>query len=307
VAASELNVVTGALGFTGRYIAGALIERGARVRTLTAHPALPNPFGERIEVAPLDFASGDELAKNLDGAATLFNTYWIRFPHNGATFETAVTNTRTLVGAAKKAGVRKIVHISITGAASNSRLPYFLGKAMAERAVAESGLPFLIIRPTLVFGAGDILINNIAWLLRRFPIFLLPGRGDYSVQPVSVGDVASLALAGAPERRNRVVDAAGPEIFTFRNLIRTVARTIGRRALIVPAPPEMALRLSQLIGWAVKDVVLTRDEIHGLMAGLLVSRRPPTCPAALSIWLGENAHRVGRVYASELARRLLSS
>jgi uncharacterized protein YbjT (DUF2867 family) len=303
VAAAELNVVTGALGFTGRYIAQALLERGSRVRTLTGHPALPNPFGDQIEIAPLDFNSSGDLAKNLEGAAVLFNTYWIRFPYDGATFDTAVTNTRTLVRAAQLAGVRRIIHISITGAAADSRLPYFRGKGLAEQAVAESKLSYMIIRPTLVFGAGDILINNIAWLLRRFPFFMLPGWGDYRVQPVFVGDIAALAVTGASESANRTVDAAGPEIFTFSNLVRTVAHAAGRRALIVPGPPGLALRLSTLVGWAVKDVMLTRDEVDGLMAGLLVSHGAPTCPTALSRWLGENAGRIGETYASELARR----
>jgi uncharacterized protein YbjT (DUF2867 family) len=233
----------------------------------------------------------------------LFNTYWIRFPHGAVTFETAITNSLILLRAAKMAGVGKFVHISITGASEDSRLAYFRGKAIVEKAIVQSGLPYLIIRPTLVFGPGDILINNIAWLLRRFPIFLLPGWGEYRVQPVFVSDLAALAVAGAP---GNVVDAAGPEILTFRDLIRTVARAVQRRAVIVPSPPGIALRLAQLIGLAVKDVMLTRDEVDGLMAGLLVSRGAPTCPTALSRWLAENRADVGRTYMSELARRSIA-
>ncbi len=299
----ELNLVTGALGYTGRYIARALIERGARVRTLTAHPAQPNPFGEQLEIAPMDFGSPDRIARSLEGASTLFNTYWIRFPYRGATFETAVENTRTLLRAASRAGVRRIVHISITGAAEDSPLPYFRGKGAVEREIAQSGLSYLILRPTLIFGVEDVLVNNLAWLVRRFPLFAIPGHGDYRVQPVFVADLAALAVSDAPGADNRIEDAVGPEIFTFRDFVRTLARALGRARLIVPVPPRVALLFSRFIGYALGDVTLTRDEIDGLMASLLVSDGPPTCPTAFSSWIERNADLVGKVYTSELAKR----
>jgi uncharacterized protein YbjT (DUF2867 family) len=299
----ELNVVTGALGYTGRYIAGALFERGARVRTLTAHPSQPNPFGERLEIAPLDFGSPDILARSLEGAGTLYSTYRVRFPYRGATFETAVEKTRILLRAARRAGIRRIVHISITGAAEDSPLPYFRGKGIVEQEIATSGLSYLILRPTLIFGVEDVLLNNIAWMLRRFPLFAVPGRGDYRVQPVFVGDLAALAVNGAPATDSRIVDAVGPEIFTFRDFVRTLAHALARSRLLVPVPPGVALVLSRFIGYALGDVTLTRDEIDGLMASLLVSDGPPTCPTAFSSWLRDNANLVGRGYTSELAKR----
>jgi len=299
----ELNVVTGALGYTGRYITRALLERGARVRTMTAHPSRPNPFGDRLEIAPLDFAAPESLAKGLEGASTLFNTYWIRFPYRGATFETAVENTRGLLRAARAVGVRRIVHISITSAAEDSPLPYFRGKGIVEREIAESGLSYLILRPTLIFGLEDVLVNNLAWLVRRFPLFAIPGRGDYRVQPVFVGDLAALAVAGAPGADNRVADAVGPEIYTFRDFVRTLARALDHAMLIVPTPPRLALLFSRFIGYVLGDVTLTRDEIDGLMASLLVSNDPPTCPTAFSSWLQSNAGLMGRTYTSELAKR----
>lgn len=303
MATPELNVVTGALGYTGRYIARALIERGARVRTLTAHPLQPNPFGERLEIAPMDFGSPESLIKSLAGATTLFNTYWIRFPYRGATFETAIENTRALLRAARRAGVSRIVHISITGASENSPLPYFRGKGAVEREIERSGLSYSIVRPTLIFGVEDILVNNIAWLVRRLPLFAIPGRGDYRVQPVFVADLAALAVNSAEATDNRVVDAVGPEIYTFRDFVRTLARALGRATLVIPVPPPVALFFSRFIGYALGDVTLTRDEIDGLMASLLVSNGPPTCPTALSSWLEDNAGLIGRTYSSELAKR----
>jgi len=300
---SELSVVTGALGYTGRYIARALFERGERVRTLTAHPAQPNPFGERLEIAPLDFASPERLARSLEGAITLFNTYWTRFPWHGVTFETAVENSRTLVEAARTAGVRRIVHVSITNANPGSRLPYFRGKGLVERAILDCGIPNLILRPALIFGAEDILVNNIGWMLRRFPVFAIPGRGDYRVQPVFVGDLATLAVSATSAKPGRIMDAVGPETYTFRELVRTIADAIGRRPRLVSIHPKAMFVLATVFGRILGDVTLTRDEIDGLMARLLVSHDAPTCPTALSAWLKSNSDLVGTAYRAELAMR----
>lgn len=298
----ELNVVTGAFGFTGRHIARRLLDAGKRVVNLTGHPDRPSPFEEPVDVAAFNFGSPARLTESLRGAATLFNTYWIRFEHGGRTFEQAIANTRTLLGAAKAAGVRRIVHLSITNPSKDSPLPYFRGKAVVEEAIAQSGLSYAILRPTVIFGPRDILINNIAWMLRRFPVFAVAGSGDYRLQPVFVGDVADLAVSLAERTEDVVVDAVGPETFTFEALVRLIASAIGRRARLVHVRPSLSLQASRVLGRLVGDVVLTRDEIEGLMAGLLVSAEPPTGQTRLSDWLEENADGLGRHYASELER-----
>ncbi len=298
----ELNVVTGAFGFTGRHIARRLLDAGKRVVNLTGHPDRPSPFEEPVAVAAFNFDSPARLTESLRGAATLFNTYWIRFEHGGRTFEQAIANTRTLLGAAKAAGVRRIVHLSITNPSKDSPLPYFRGKAVVEEAIAQSGLSYAILRPTVIFGPRDILINNIAWMLRRFPVFAVAGSGDYRLQPVFVGDVADLAVSLAERTEDVVVDAVGPETFTFEALVRLIASAIGRRARLVHVRPALSLQASRVLGRLVGDVVLTRAEIEGLMADLLVSAEPPTGHTRLSDWLEENADGLGRHYASELER-----
>ena len=220
-----LSVVTGAFGYTGRYITRLLLEQGETVRTLTRSPAFSSPFGDRVETRPLNFDDTGQLAESLKGADTLYNTYWIRFARGGITHDVAVGNTRTLLRAATEAGVRRVVHISITNASEDSPLPYFRGKALGERAVRESGLSYAILRPTQLFGYEDILINNIAWFLRRFPVFLIGGSGDYLIQPVSVKDVANLAVAAAGDIDDTVIDAVGPETFTFEELVRLLAKS----------------------------------------------------------------------------------
>ena len=302
MAEPALNVVTGAFGYSGRYIARRLLAAGKRVLNLTGHPGRPNPFDEPVDSAPFDFDRPERLTESLRGARVLFNTYWIRFPYRGRTFEQAVENTRTLIRAAKEAGVRRLVHVSITNPSKDSPLPYFRGKAVLEEAIAESALSYAIVRPTVIFGPEDILINNIAWLLRRVPVFAVPGSGTYRLQPIFVEDLADLAVSLAEQAGDVVVDAVGPETFTFEELVRLIARTIGRKARIVHLPPGLARLGSRMLGLLVGDVLLTRDEVRGLMADLLVSAQPPTGHTRLSDWLAHNADRVGTRYASELKR-----
>ena len=299
-----MSVVTGAFGYTGRYIAEQLISMGKPGKTLTGHTNRPNPFPRQISVAPYNFDNPAELRESLEGAETLYNTYWIRFERGHVTFDQAVENTLTLIRAAKEAGVRRLVHISITNASSDSPLPYFRGKGLVEGAIKSSGLSYAIIRPTVIFGKEDILINNIAWFLRRLPVFTIFGSGEYQVQPVFVEDVAEIAVEAAQQRDNVTIDAAGPERVTFEDMVRLIGDTIGARVRLVHIAPAAAFLLGRVIGLLVRDVVLTRDEIKGLVAELLVAApgSTPTGHTRLSDWLEENAGGLGSRYASELDR-----
>ena len=299
---SEMDVVTGATGYSGKYITRKLLAAGRRVRTLTGHLGRPNPFGDAIEVVPYNFENPNELRKNLEYVSTLFNTYWVRFPHGPHSYESAVANTRALIRAAEQAGVKKFVHVSIANPSEDSPLAYYRGKAFLEASLARSRLSWAIIRPTVIFGLEDILINNIAWLVRHFPIFAVPGSGEYQLQPVYVGDLAEIAITAAAKQENVTMDAAGPGIYSFSELIQLIARTLGRKVRIVPMNPGLALFLTRILGIAVRDVILTREEIEGLMANLLVSLQPALGRTQLSEWLEQNTEQVGGRYTSELRR-----
>jgi uncharacterized protein YbjT (DUF2867 family) len=294
--------VTGAFSYSGKYITRRLLARGEEVITLTGHPSRPDPFGGRVRAFPLNFADASGLTSSLRGAEVLVNTYWIRFDKGANTQPEAVTNTRHLLDAAVAAGVKRIVHISITNPSADSRLPYFWGKAANEKAVTDSGMSYAILRPTVLFGAEDILINNIAWLLRRFPFFALPGDGSYRLQPVFVDDLAALVAEAVFERDNSVRDAVGPAIFTFREMVELIGAKIGKLKPLLNVPPRLALTVAQLLSLFVNDVILTPEEVDGLMAGLLVSKEPPQCKTRLADWLEGNKKTVGAKYASELAR-----
>lgn len=275
---------------------------GERVKTLTGHPNRENPFGDQVSAYPFNFDNPSQLVESLQGATTLYNTYWIRFPHRWGTFDEAVENTKTLIKAAEEAGVCRMVHISITNPSEESPFPYFKGKALVEKAIINSKLSYAIVRPALIFGMEGILINNIACLLRKFPMFAVFGSGDYQVQPIFVEDLAEIAVNASHKNDNIIIDAVGPEIFQFEELVRLIADKIHSRARIVHVRPGLALFLARLTGYIVGDVVITRDEMEGLMSNLLISQDPATGQTRLSQWLGENADAIGVKYASELKR-----
>jgi uncharacterized protein YbjT (DUF2867 family) len=301
--ATELNVVTGAFGYSGASIARALIASGIRVRTLTNHPRTDHPLAKQIEVSPFDFDRPDELTRSLEGATVVFNNYWIRFPYKGLDFDQATSNLRTLIDAAKRAGVRRFVHVSITGANAASPLPYFGGKGIIEDYLARSGLSYAILRPAEIFGPGEILLNNIAWLLRRVPLFAIPGDGNYGIQPVLVDDLANLAIEAARVSTNLAIDAVGPETFTFNEIVALIAREVGSKAWIIHVPPMVTFACGWVVGRLMNDVTITQNEVRGLMANLLVSSAPPTAPTRFSEWLHRHADTFGVQYASEIAKR----
>jgi uncharacterized protein YbjT (DUF2867 family) len=295
-------VITGAFSYTGKYATRILLDRGYRIRTLTYHPERENPFGDKVQVFPYNFDNRERLTETLRGASTLINTYWVRFPRGKATFEQAVGNTRTLIAVAKEAGVQRIVHVSIANPSLDSPLGYYKGKAQLEQAVAESGLAYTILRPTVIFGLEDILINNIAWFVRNFPVFAIPGDGRYRIRPIFVEDMARLIVDAAEGQGNSVRDAVGPETYTFEELIRLIAEELARRTRVVHVPAPIAYLATRVTGWLVGDVVLTWEEYKGLMAGLLAPETPSSGETRLSHWLAENRELVGKRYASEVAR-----
>jgi nucleoside-diphosphate-sugar epimerase len=297
-----VDVVTGAFSFTGKYIAARLLALEREVRTLTRHDQSASPFGDRVRSFPLDFDDPQGLRDVLRGADTLYNTYWIRSPRGELTFERAVANTRVLLAAAQEAGVRRVVQLSVSNASTSSALPYFRGKALADEALAASGLSYAIVKPTLIFGSEDVLVNNIAWLLRRLPLFVIPGDGSYRLQPVAVEDVAQLSVAASGADEAQAFDAAGPDILTFEVLVGLVREAVGSRARVVHAGLGLTHSLGVLLGAILRDTLITRAELQGLMGNLLASTGPATGERRFGDWLHANASDLGGSYTSESRR-----
>ena len=297
-----MDVVTGAFSFSGRYVAAHLLELGREVRTLTRRRGSASPFGAHVEAFPLHFEDRDGLVSALGGADTLYNTYWIRFPSSGVGWGEVVANTRLLLEAASEAGVRRIVQWSVANASHDSPFGYFRAKAVAEDLVRSSGLSHAIVRPTLVFGEGEVLLNNVAWLLRRLPVFLLPGGEGYRLQPVAAEDVAQAAVEVGLVDEPAALELGGPETLTFGEVVRRVRAAIGSRAPVLRSPPALALGFGRALERLAGETLVTRDELAGLRASLLVARGHPAGGRSLDGWLEAAASRLGRRLASDRNR-----
>jgi NADH dehydrogenase len=296
-----LDVVTGAFGYSGAAITRRLLASGRRVRTLTGHPARggANPS---LEVAPLDFDDPIGLAASLTGATTLYNTYWVRFGHGGNDHAAAVENSRTLFQAAKRAGVERIVHVSITHPSIESPYSYFRGKALVERALVETEIPAAILRPAILFGGNGVLLNNVAWLLRKVPVFAIAGDGGYRVRGIHVEDLATLAVEAGSRRHHVIIDAVGPDRPTFEELVGAIRRQVRSRSMIVHVPRRLVVPASWLVGRLLHDVLLTPDELASMMDGLTDTDGPATGTSSIMEWIADNGDSLGRTYANELER-----
>ena len=300
---TKTHIVTGAFGYTGRYIALELIKRGFKVLTLSNAINRTDPFNGAVEHLNFNFNDQQSLITHLKRGSVLYNTYWVRYNCNKFGFDQAIDNTKKLLEAAKIAKIDHIIHYSVTNPDKSNGLKYFEGKKIVEELIINSGLSCTIIRPALIFAQGDILINNIAWCLRKFPLFCIPGKGDYKLDPIYAEDLAGLSIDFAISKQNCVVDAIGPESYTFKEFVELTANATGCKKPLICCPPDLALIPANIISLIVKDTIITRSEIEGLMQNLLHVESEPSGQTKFSEWIKENASEIGQNYNSELKKR----
>ncbi len=292
-------VITGAFSYTGSAVAAELQRRGWELHTLTNRRT---PEGvESITAAPLRFER-EHLVAELSGADAFVNTFWIRLPHAGQDFGTAVEHSKLLVGAATEAGVGRLVHVSVSNASVGSELGYYRGKGHVEQSVRACGLSHAIVRPTLIVGANDVLTANIAWFLRHGPFFPIPGGGHYRLQPITLADAGRVIADAVEAGEDLEIDAAGPVTLSFRDYVRWVARACGVRRWIVGTPAWLCLAALRVVGAVLGDVVLTREELLGLEQELLVSHAPPLGSESVEELLMTLGPGLGRHYVNDLRR-----
>jgi NADH dehydrogenase len=248
-----LVLVTGATGFLGRRVVRELLDRGHQVRALVHTPGRERLFPEGAVTAHQgSLAELETLAAACRGVDAVVHLVAIIRQGKGATFDSVNRQgTANLVAAIKaygrasagasgkaSGGVRKLVHVSVIGAANNPAYPYLRSKWQGEQEVIGSGLPYTILRPSLLFGQGDEFLNTLAGLVRVFPVVPVVGSGRNRFQPIAAEDVAK-CIALALERADldgQTIEIGGPQQLSYLELMRLVTRTLGKRRWRVHLP-----------------------------------------------------------------------
>lgn len=290
------DLVTGAFGNTGSAIARSLVEQGRHVRTLTT--AASDDSDAPIEVIAPDWDDPTQLVRSFDGVSTFYNTFWMRTGNpgsHGTDYGMAIARSVALLEAARRAGVERIVHLSVAhaDAPDAQRYPYFAAKARVEAVLRSTGIAHAIVRPAVMFGGGPGIVEQLARVLRWVPVFGVAGDGRYQVRPVHVGDVARLCVDGAAHASVDAVpvDAVGPDRPTFDELVRWVAASVGRRARLVHLPATAVIAAGRTLGTIAREDLLTADELRSTMDGLADTDGPATGTVSLRAWLAASATR----------------
>jgi uncharacterized protein YbjT (DUF2867 family) len=254
-------LVTGATGFLGRRVVQELLEHNYEVRCLVHSPGRERIFPPRsVDVQYGSVTDPDALASAFQGVDQVVHLVAVIRQRKGATFDQINhQGTANVVAAAKQAGgVRHFVHVSAIGAANNRRYPYLYSKRQGEQEVINGGLPYTILRSSLMFGEGDEFINALAALVKAFPLVPVVGMGRNRLQPIAAKDVAKcIALTLARDDLNgRTIEIGGPEQLSYNEIVGVVARTMGKRRLRVHIPVFL-MRLNV----ALMELVLPRPPI----------------------------------------------
>jgi NADH dehydrogenase len=296
---TSTDLVTGAGGYTGSYVAARLLATGRHVRTLTRET---DGVSAPIEPFAYRFDAPEQMREAFAGVDTFYNTYWVRFGRHGVTHDDAVRNSLALIDAAASAGVRRMVHVSIMNPSLDSPYSYHRGKAEVEAALTSSGMEYAIVRPSVLFGGNEILLNNVAWLLRHLHAFTVPGDGRYPIRPTHVEDLADLMVSLGGDTGSMVRNAGGPETFEFGDLVRRIKAAVGAAALVIDLQKAVVLPLVKVVNRITGDVTIHRAELDALMEGLASCDGPPAGARRLSTFLTDQGHTLGTSYANEVRR-----
>ena len=240
--------VTGATGFVGGNLRAALGGRPLRLlvrdRARSAHLASAD-----VELAEGDVTRPESLHRAMDGCDAAINLVAIIAEEGGATFDGVIRQgTVNVLAEAQRAGVRRFLQMSAMGARNDSRFAYMEAKWQSEQAVKAGGIPWTIFRPSVIFGDGDGFINALAGLVRTFPVVPVVGGGTSKFQPVSVKEVAAAFVRALddPTTAGQTYELGGPDVFTYEQLLDTIAAKLGKKKPKVHVPVGLMMPIVKL-------------------------------------------------------------
>ena len=274
----KLITIIGASGFVGRHIVRALAKRGYRIRAACRRPDLAGhlqPLGTPGQIMPVqaNVRYPASLAAACDGAFAVINLTGVLYSAGAQSFDAVhVFGAEASAKAARAAKARVFIQMSAIGADENGASAYARSKAEGEKRARAAFPGTTVLRPSIVFGPEDDFFNRFAGLAKFAPALPLIGGGETKFMPVFVGDVAEAVarLIDRGEADGRTYELGGPEVLSFRQLMRFTLDTIGRNRLLVPVPWSVAKVQAMILGLLPKPL-LTTDQVELLKSDNVVS------------------------------------
>lgn len=261
--------VVGATGFVGNAVVARLAESGHGVIAISRTGRRLAGWPASVITRAADVATGRNLAQALEGADAAVHLVAIPRESGGRTFaEVNVRGTQRVVDAATAAGIRRFVHLSVLGVADDPKLRYLYSKWLGERIVRDSGLDWVVLRPSLMFGPGDGFFRLVRTTLKWWSpgVVAIPGSGDTRFQPLAVDDLAiavERSLADA-DRAGQVYEIGGPDWVTYREIVEDVMRVTGMRRLKLPMPIPLISALTAATDRILPVFPVSHDQIASL-------------------------------------------
>ncbi len=260
--------VTGATGFVGSHLCRELAARGHAVTALVREGSSAERLaGENISFARGDITRPESLPPAFQGCDAVVHLVGIIRERPGQTFEGIhAEGTASVVRAARQAGVRRLVHMSAAGTRPDAASSYHRTKWLGEEAVRASGLEWVVLRPSLIFGRGDGFTTTMMDLVRRAPVVPVIGSGKNLMQPVAVGDVCAAFAASVEEERHtgQTYELGGPDRLTYEEIVRMVVRAMGLRRRFVHIPAGLMMPVAAVLSRLSPRFPLTPDQIRML-------------------------------------------
>jgi NADH dehydrogenase len=261
--------VVGATGFVGRHVVPHLVTQGHRVRALSRDGERRPDWGSEVEALDADVTTGAGLDDGLRGAEAVVHLVAIPREQGGRTFEEVnVRGVERVLAAARAAGVRRIVHLSVLGVSDDPRLAYLHSKWRGEQLVRESELEWVVLRPSLLFGEGDGFFNLVKVTLTWWSpgIVAIPGDGSTRFQPLSVDDLAIAVERSLvePARAGSVYEIGGPAYVTYREIVDRVMAVTGKRRLKLGMPVPLLSAITAVTDRILPIFPVSHDQIASL-------------------------------------------
>jgi NADH dehydrogenase len=261
--------VVGATGFVGTSVVPQLAGAGYRVVAISRNGARRAEWPASVAARSADVATGRGLDAAFEGADVAVHLVAIPRQTRGRSFEQVnVRGTERVVEAARRAGVRRIVHLSVLGVTDDPKLAYLSSKWRGEQAVRESGLEWVVLRPSLLFGPGDGFFNLVKVTLKWWSpgIVAIPGKGDARFQPLAVDDLAIAVERSVadPERAGGIYEIGGPDHVTYREIVNEVMAVTGMRRLKVGIPIPLISALTAVTDRVLPIFPVSHDQISSL-------------------------------------------